>query len=120
MLKERKIKEEIEVVDGKVFAVFSCREERRVIDGCSMRQKLAEQINQKRQEVEEMNKSIESVTRELTELLQQDNQLAGIGCCNLSTPVYRTIDGIVQLDEQGGKIIERYTHDPFCPHKEEV
>ena len=47
MLKEKKIKEEIEVVDGKVFAVFSCKEERRVIDGCAMSKELAEQILEK-------------------------------------------------------------------------
>ena len=118
MLKEKKIKEEIEIVDGKVFAVFLCKEERRVIDGCAMRKELAEEILEKRQELEELNKAVEKVSSELANLLQMDNKLTGAQYCDLSTPVYKVIDGIVQKDENGNPIIERYTHDEYCPHKE--
>ncbi len=119
MLKEKVIQEEIEIVDGKVFAVFSCKEERRLLDGCEMRKELAKEIEAKREELEALNKAVEKTTKELTELLQQDNALVGEQYCNLSTPVYKTIDGIVQVDEQGNAIIEGYTHDEYCPHKEE-
>lgn len=118
MLKERVLREELEIADGKVFAVFSCKEERRAIDGCQMRKELKEQIEQKRQKLEELNQEIEKTTQELTALLQQDNELVGIHCCSLSTPVYRTIDGIVQVDSNGKPIIESFTHDEYCPHKE--
>ena len=119
MLKEKVIQEEIEIVDGKVFAVFSWKEERREIDGCEMRRELAKEIERKRQELEELNKAVEQATKKLTELLQQDNALIGEQYCDLSMPVYKTIDGIVQVDEQGNAIIEGYTHDAYCPHKEE-
>ena len=118
MLKERRIKEEIEIVDGKVFAVFSCKEERRRIDACAMRKDLAEQILEKQKKLEELNKAVEQVSSELASLLQTDNELIGVQYCNLSTPVYKFIDGIVQVDENGNKIIEGYTHDEYCPHKE--
>lgn len=119
MLKEKTIQERLEIENGKVFAVFSYKEERRVIDGCEMRNELAKEIEVKRQELEELNKAVEQATKELTELLQQDNELVGEQYCNLSTPVYKTIDGIVQVDTQGNPIVERYTHNEYCPHKEE-
>ena len=119
MLKERILKEELEIVYGKVFAVFSCKEERRRIDGCAMRKELAEQILEKQKELEELNKAVEQVSSELASLLQTDNELTGAQYCNLDTPVYKVIDGIVQKDENGNPIIEGYTHDEYCPHKEE-
>ena len=119
MLKEKNIKEEIEIVDGKVFAVFSCKEERRRIDGCAMRQGLKEQIELKRQELEVAKKEVERVSKELTELLKPDDELTGVHYCDLSTPVYKVIDGIVQEDENGNKLIEGYTHNEYCTHKEE-
>lgn len=119
MLKEKRIEEKIEIVDGKVYAVFSCKEERREVDGCEMRRELAKEIEAKREELAELNKAVEQATKELTELLQQDNALIGEQYCNLSTPVYKRIDGMVQVDEQGNAIIEGYTHDAYCPHKEE-
>ena len=119
MLKEKVIQEKLEIVDGKVFAVFSCKEERREIDGCEMRKEYAKEIEAKRQELEELNKAVEQATKELTELLQQDNELVGEQYCDLSTPVYKTIDGIVQVDGQRNAIVESYTHDEYCPNKEE-
>ena len=118
MLKEKVIQEELEIVDGKVYAIFSCKKERREIDGCEMRRELAEEIELKREELAALNKAVEKTTKELTDLLQQDNALIGEQYCDLSMPVYKVIDGIVQIDEQGNAIIEGYTHDAYCPHKE--
>lgn len=117
MLKEKRIQERLEIEGGKVFAVLSYKEERRIVDGCQMRKELAKEIEAKRQELEKLNKAVEEATKKLTELLQQDNELVGEQYCNLSTPVYKTIDGIVQVDEKGNPIIESYTHNEYCPHK---
>ena len=89
-----------------------------MIDGCAMRKELAEQILEKREELEELKKTVEQVSSELGGLLQTDNELIGVQYCDLSTPIYKVIDGIVQKDENGNPIIERYTHDEYCPHKE--
>ena len=118
MLKGKVIQEKLEIVDGKVFAVFSCKEERREINGCEMRKELVKEIEAKREELAALNKAVEKTTKELTELLQQDNALVGEQYCDLSMPVYKVIDGIVQVDEQGNAIIEGYTHDAYCPHRE--
>ncbi len=83
-----------------------------------MRKELAKEIEAKREELAALNKAIKKTTKELTDLLQQDNALIGEQYCNLSTPVYKRIDGIVQIDEQGNAIIEGYTHEEYCPHRE--
>ena len=118
MLKERILKEELEIVDGKAFAVFSCKEERRVIDGCQRRQELIKQTEAKQKELEDAREEVKRIEKELTELLKQEADLTGAYYCDLTTPVYKVIDGVVQKDENGNDIIEGYTHSEYCTHKE--
>lgn len=119
MLEEKTIKESLEIESGKVYATFSLKETKRLVNGCEARKELANQILEKRKELEEVNKTRDKVMSELTALLNLDNKLVGIGCCNLSKPVYKAIDGIIQRDINGNPIVDHYTHDEYCTHKED-
>lgn len=118
MLEEKIIKESLEIESGRVYATFSLKETKRPVSGCEARKELANQILDKRKELEEINIKRDHIMRDLTELLNLDNKLVGIGCCNLSKPVYKTIDGIIQKDLNGNLIIDHYTHDEYCSNKE--
>ncbi len=118
MLREQTIKESLEIEGGKVYATFSFKESKRQVNGCEARKELANKILEKREELENINKTRDKIMGELTALLNLDNKLVGIGCCNLSKPVYKAIDGIIQKDANGNAIIDHYTHDEYCLHKE--
>ncbi len=117
MLEEKTIKESLKIENSKAYAVFSLPETKRQIDGCRTRKELANEILNKRNELAEINKVRDKINSELAELLELDNKLTGIGCCRLSKPIYKTIDGLVQKDSEGLPIIDYYTHDDFCSHK---
>lgn len=117
MLEEKTIKENLKIENGKPYAVFSFQEGRRKLDGCQLRSDLANQILNKRNQLENINKEKNKIVGELTELLEIDNKLVGIGCCNLAKPIYKVIDGLIQKDNGGIPIIDHYTHDEFCSHK---
>lgn len=118
MFKEKTIKEKLKIENGKAYAVFSSQEDKRMLNGCETRNELAKKILEKRQELEEISDIKNKVSQELAELLTLDNELVGIGCCSLSRPVYKTIDGIIQKDRDGNSILDHYTHDEYCSHKE--
>ncbi len=119
MLEEKTIKESLKIENSKAYAVFSLPETKRQIDGCRTRKEISTKILDKRNEIAEINKQRDKANSELAELLELDNKLTGIGCCRLSKPIYKTIDGLVQKDSEGLPIIDHYTHDEYCTHKEE-
>lgn len=118
MLESKTIKENLKIENGKPYAVFSLTEVKRQIDGCQARKDLTTKILEKRNELAEVNKVRDKINSEIAELLDLDNKLTGIGCCRLSKPIYKTIDGLVQKDNEGKLIIDHYTHDDYCTHKE--
>lgn len=118
MLNEKIIKEQIKIEDDKVYACYASEETKRQLNGCQTRQELAIQILNKQNEIETMQIRLNILTKELAELIEIDNQLTGKGYCKIDRPSYKKIDGIVQKDDTGAPIIEKYIHDEYCSHKE--
>lgn len=120
MLNEIKYTERYKVEDGKIYAVVEEINKKRKLNGCEVRKELASIIQEQKIKKEQLEKELADLTQDLTENLQLDSQLAGLGYCDISAPVYKRIDGIIQKDNNGEYIITGTTHLSTCAHKQEV
>ena len=120
MLNEIKYKEKYKIEDGKIYAVVEEINSKRKLNGCEVRKELARKIQEQKTKKEQLEKDLADLTHELTEDLKLDSQLAGLGYCDISAPVYKRLDGIIQKDSNGEYIITGTTHLSTCAHKQEV
>ena len=119
MFESKEFKEKLKIEDGNLYAYYEV-ESPQLIDGCEGRKLIGAEIASKRNELEVLEYKKSMLQDELTELLKLDNALVGLGYCKMDKPVYKKLDGILQKDDEGNAIIDGYTHNDYCSHKEEV
>ncbi len=113
MLEEKKISETY-VIDKykKVFAVYPTGEKRNV-QGCKVRAELKKKLGKIKDLIAEYTAKINELENDLYLTQKLDNDLASAGYCNIDTPVYKKVEGIV-IKNNGKPVIDHYAHNKFC------
>ena len=118
-LKETKLKEEIKVIDGKVYAVVAALGKKRQLNGCEARKFNNETIKSLEFIKAGLQADLERINSDLIKAKKLDSELASCGYCKLDEVEYKKIDGIVMKDAEGQPIVIGKTHNELCSHKGE-
>lgn len=119
MLKTKEVKEVIKVEDKQVFAVIKETNEKRKLQPCETREYLTKQIDELQAKQLQLEKQLKTVKNALISFVRLDAEIKSLGYCNLSTPLYKKVDGMIIRDKTGSATILSYTHSPECKNKEQ-
>lgn len=117
MIRTHNVKDSIKIVKGKVILRPEPIEEIEV-SGCETLKFINNEVFHIKDNISRLEKELEIEKRKLNDKITLQNELKYLGFCDISAPIYKRIDGVIIIDKDGNKVVDRYIHNENCKDKE--